>query len=795
MKDLFENLNESQRAAVSYIDGPSLVIAGAGSGKTRVLTYKIAYLLSKKVPAHNILALTFTNKAAAEMKERIQTLVGDEAQHLAMGTFHSIFARILRFEAASLPGYDASYTILDADDVKKQITQVIKELEVDKEIYKPSKVASIVSKAKNDLIPAEMYELSDAAKYDSMNGMPAVSKIYKRYVADCKRANSMDFDDLLLMTNILFRDNPMVLQKYQKLFRYILVDEFQDTNSCQYRIIKQLALPENNLCVVGDGAQSIYSFRGARIENILNYQRDFKDCKLFKLEQNYRSTKTIVEAANSLIKKNTKQIPKKIFSDQEDGEKISLVQSATDSEEGTKVAMLIADIVDKGESYSNCAILYRTNSQSRILEEELNKKRIPCKIVKGLSFFQRKEIKDVLSYVRVVVNPKDDIALERIINYPVRGIGNTTIERLHAIADANNLSLWGVISQIEKTRDMLPAAAKKKLSDFAEMMQSFMVDEPTTDAYSLMFRIVEKLEFKEALEKEYPKEEAHDRFNNIQELLNGAKEFVENELDPDAIAMHNYLQKIALLTDIDEEDTDNANKVLLMTMHAAKGLEFKHCFLVGIEENVLPSQMSMETIQNIEEERRLFYVALTRAMKTVTLSFAWKRRKFGSFIPSTPSRFLSEIDSCFLNGSLKTSASMYDDFGQTPAFSSYQQRGGNSFSSYQNKQGSGFNSYSQKTHPMTVNKVSATQSSFPRYQKEQPFAHYNEKQQQPATIVPSNPEAIKDGQRVAHAKFGMGTVKERMGSDANAAVIIAFDNWGEKKLLLKFAKLQIVENL
>ena len=790
MKNLFEKLNESQRAAVSHIDGPSLVIAGAGSGKTRVLTYKIAYLLSQNVPAQSILALTFTNKAAAEMKERIQTLVGDQAQYLAMGTFHSIFARILRFEAANLPGYDANYTILDAEDVKKQIAQVIKELDVDKETYKPSKVASIISKAKNDLIPAEMYELSDAAKYDSMNGMPAISKIYKRYVADCKRANSMDFDDLLLMTNILFRDNPLVLQKYQRLFQYILVDEFQDTNSCQYRIIKQLAMPENNLCVVGDDAQSIYSFRGARIENILNYQRDYANCKLFKLEQNYRSTKTIVDAANSLIKKNTKQIPKKIFSEQEQGEKISVMQSGTDAEEGIKVAMLIAGLIENGESYSDCAILYRTNSQSRILEEALNKKRIPCKIVKGTSFFQRKEIKDVLSYMRVVVNPKDELALERIINYPVRGIGNTTIERLRAVAEANSLTLWGVISQIERTGDLFPAAAKKKLSEFAQMMQSFIVDEPNADAYSLMFRIVEKIGIKEAIEKENTKEEALDRFNNIQELLNGAKEFVENELDPDAIALHLYLQKIALLTDIDEEDVNNPDKVLLMTIHAAKGLEFKHCFLVGMEENVLPSMMSMESAQNIEEERRLFYVALTRAMKTVTMSFAWKRRKFGNFTPSTPSRFLSEIDSCFLNGSFRASASMYQDTMQTPAFSSYKQTSNAGFSGYQNTQGRGISSPSQKP-----SSSSATQSSFSHYQKEQPFAHYNEKAQQPTTIVPSSPEAIQVGLRVAHAKFGMGSVKERMGTDANAAVIIAFDNWGEKKLLLKFAKLQVVENL
>lgn len=803
MEDLLSGLNDSQLKAVKNIDGPCLVIAGAGSGKTRVLTYRIAYLLSQGVPAYNILALTFTNKAAAEMKERIARLVGEDvARSLNMGTFHSIFAKILRVESIALPGYDSNYTILDTEDVKKQITQIVTSLGLDKETYKTSKVAGIISKAKNDLIPADMYEISDMCRFDRMNGMPGVATIYKEYAAACRRSNSMDFDDLLLMTNILFRDNPVVLAKYQRLFQYVLVDEYQDTNSCQYQIIKKLAFPENNLCVVGDDAQSIYSFRGAKIENILSFSKDYSNYKLFKLEQNYRSTQTIVNAANSVILKNKRQIPKKTFSEAEEGEKINLVESSTDAEEGFKIASLISNLIDKGEDYCNCAILYRTNAQSRILEEALNKKRIPCKIVKGTSFFQRKEVKDVLSYVRVVINPHDEIALERIINYPARSIGSTTVEKLSALAKANNIAVWDVLTQIEHTGSLFSTATKTKIREFVDLIQSFMADQNDSDAYSLMNRIVEKIGIQEALNKEFSKEEALDRYNNILELLNGAKEFVENEMDPDAIALHNYVEKIALLTDIDEEDTDNPNKVLLMTVHAAKGLEFKHCFIVGMEENIFPSMMSSDTPQNIEEERRLFYVALTRAMKTVTVSYAQTRRKWGNLNTSMPSRFLSEIDSAYINGCVRSS-SMGQSESNPAGFRGFGQRNTSSFSTFGQKTG-GFSSYNQKTSGFEKKNTFATSSrsvnvekshfsSFNTKSNDQ-FAHFNEKKTEPTLINPSNPNEIQVGQRVAHSKFGFGIVKEKMGEDANLAAIIAFDNWGEKKLLLKFAKLQIVEN-
>ncbi len=802
MEDLFANLNNSQQQAVRNVEGPCLVIAGAGSGKTRVLTYRIAYLLSQGVPAYNILALTFTNKAAAEMKERIARLVGDDvARGLNMGTFHSVFARILRVESNSLPGYDSNYSILDTEDVKKLISQIVVSRGLDKDVYKSSKVLGIISKAKNDLIPADMYEASDMWKLDRMNGMPEVCSIYQDYVAMCRKSNSMDFDDLLLMTNILFRGNPVILAKYQHLFKYILVDEYQDTNSCQYHIIKKLAEPENNLCVVGDDAQSIYSFRGAKIENILNFSKDYPNYRLFKLEQNYRSTQIIVNAANCLIQKNKRQIPKKTFSEQEEGERIKIIESSTDAEEGIKVASLISDLIHNGEEYSDCAILYRTNAQSRILEEALNKKRIPCKIVKGTSFFQRKEIKDVLAYVRVVINPHDEIALERIINYPARSIGNTTLEKLAKLANEANVGVWEVLININQSGNLFSAATKNKINEFVIMMKGFMADEPEADAYSLMNRIVEKIDFKEALAKEYSKEDAQDRYNNILELLNGAKEFVENEMDPDSIALHNYLEKIALLTDIDEEETDNPNKVLLMTVHAAKGLEFKHCFIVGMEENIFPSTMNSDSQQNIEEERRLFYVALTRAMKTATVSYALMRRKWGSLNASSPSRFLSEIDSSYVDGKVRK---MTDDnfesgrpqFGgfssRTQSFSSFSQNQGG-FSSFKQNQSS-FSSYTQKTQGITS--FSSQKSQFGNFQsnQEKPFAHFNEKPAQPNLITPSNPNDIQVGQRVAHSKFGLGMVKEKMGEDANLAVIIAFDNWGEKKLLLKFAKLQIVEN-
>lgn len=799
MEDLFSDLNPSQQEAVRNVDGPCLVIAGAGSGKTRVLTYRIAYLLSLGVPAGNILALTFTNKAAAEMKDRVVRIVGPAvAGGLHMGTFHSIFAKILRMEAVSLPGYDSNYTILDTDDVKKMLTQIVSNLNLDKDTYKASKVAPIISKAKNDMITADMYEASDLWKQDRINNMPAVGEIYKTYVSLCRKSNSMDFDDLLLFTNLLFQKNQEVLKKYQSIFRYILVDEYQDTNSCQFQIIKKLSLPENNLCVVGDDAQSIYSFRGARIENILNFSRIYKDYRLFKLERNYRSTKTIVEAANSLILKNKRQIPKNTYSELEEGEKIHLMECATDMEEGQKVADAIAEKVDEGENYSDFAILYRTNAQSRILEEALNRRRIPCKIVKGMSFFQRKEIKDILAYARVIINPQDEIALTRIVNYPARGIGNTTMEKVAAIATTNSVPQWVVLSQIEKTGSIFSAATKQKITEFVALIQSFMDDEPTADAYSLLNRIVEKISINEAIRKDHDKDEANDKINNVNELLNGAKEFVENEMDPDSIALHNYMEKIALMTDLDEDEVENPNKVLLMTVHAAKGLEFKHCFLVGIEEDIFPSAMSVQSQSAVEEERRLCYVAMTRAMRTLTMSYANSRRKYGNFASNPPSRFLAEIDSKYVDGSVKRISS---PFGNTSTFNSFRQSQANPsfkqrFASVSEQKIQFNSSHIQPAREGIRSSINATKSAFSGYssEKEKPFASYNKPKAQPTLSAPADMSEIQEGKRVFHGKFGFGVVKERTGEDANASAIISFENWGDKKLLLKFAKLQLVEN-
>lgn len=775
--DLLEDLNKCQREAVTYIDGPNLVIAGAGSGKTRVLTYKIAYLLSLGIPAWNILALTFTNKAAEEMKERIAKLVGQEtAKGLYMGTFHSIFSRILRMESMSLPGYDSNFTIYDTDDVKKQLNQIIIDLDLNKDTYKASKVAAIISKAKNDLVPPELYEQSTFWEVDKFNHMEKMPEIYQRYANMCRSSNAMDFDDLLLQTNILFRDNQSVLQKYQNLFRYILVDEYQDTNTCQNLIIKKLALPENNLCVVGDDAQSIYSFRGARIENILSFSQDYPNYKLFKLEQNYRSTQTIVLAANSIIQKNQKQIKKQTFSELEIGDKLEVLQCSTDNEEGLKVADKISKMVERGAQYSDFAILYRANSQSRILEESLNKKRIPCKIVKGMSFFQRKEVKDVLSYVRFIINPRDEVALERIINYPARAIGAATVEKIAAVAEANKVSMWEAILRIEQTGNLFSAPVKLKIQNFTNLILEFMHDESTVDAYSLMNRIVEKVGFQDALLHETVKEDAQERFANILELLNGAKEFVENELDPEAIFLHNYIEKIALMTDLDTEGSDNnPNKVMLMTIHSAKGLEFKHCILVGLEENLFPSSLSSDSQKNIEEERRLFYVALTRAMKTVTLSFANSRRVYGNLNNSVPSRFLFEIDSQYLSRPINRETNAFEHHN----FQTSDLRGN-------------FDGFSQgKSGVLNSFKKTTSFSSF-QSNKAGKFANYSSGEKAVSNFEPSKPEEVLVGCRIYHERFGMGNVISRSGEGANVAVVVTFDNWGEKKLMLKFAKVQVV---
>jgi len=758
MNSIFEGLNDAQKQAVEHIQGASLVIAGAGSGKTRVLTCRIANLLAHKVPSHSILALTFTNKAAQEMKERIAHMVGsDVSKHLWMGTFHSVFAKILRFESASI-GFTSNYTIYDTQDSRNLISKIISDLKLDKEAYKPAAVLATISNAKNNLITAPVYAQNvDLIKRDSFKKVPEIHKIYSLYNARCKQADAMDFDDLLMYTNILFRDHPAILEKYQKKFQYILVDEYQDTNFSQYVIVKKLALPQNNVCVVGDDAQSIYSFRGAKIENILKFGKDYPHYRLFKLEQNYRSTQTIVNAANSIIKKNKNQIPKNTFSGEDVGSSLTLIEYVTDFEEGIGVAKEIQLLVNTNNCrYQDIAILYRTNAQSRILEEALNKLRIPCKIFGGTAFFQRKEIKDILSYVRVCVNPKDEEAITRIINYPMRGIGQTTVDRVRFLALKSNCTMWEVILNIEHAHELLNRGTINRIQKFRTMILEFQNDLPHADAYSLMNRIIEKTGIYQELKADSSLE-GKGRFDNMQELLNGVKDFVEQEEED--IALTDYLEKIALLTDIDIEN-DAHNKVTLMTVHSAKGLEFEHCFLVGLEENLFPSQMSMNSEKSIEEERRLFYVALTRAKKSAYLTYALSRRKWGNHTSSVMSRFVKDIDSSYI-----------------------QQKQGNSLDSFSRAK-SQFSNFSRKKMTDSQSQTTTGLRNFKKTIQKKPII---------LNFEPDNPQDIREKTWVLHAKFGKGFVQSITGEFPDSTAIIDFENEGQKRLLLKFAKLKQIE--
>ncbi|NLJ44440.1 MAG: UvrD-helicase domain-containing protein, partial [Bacteroidales bacterium] len=650
MRNYLDDLNEAQRQAVINTEGPALVIAGAGSGKTRVLTYRIVHLLQKNIPANRILALTFTNKAAKEMKDRISAIVSpDIARYLWMGTFHSIFARILRAEGSRL-GYKSNFTIYDASDSKSLVRTIIKEMNLDDNIYKPGVISARISTAKNDLVTANMYA-SDASMqaYDKSSRMPLLSDIYKAYTARCFKANAMDFDDLLLNTNILFRDFPEVLAAYQDKFRYILVDEYQDTNFSQYLIVRKLSAAHRNICVVGDDAQSIYSFRGARIENILEFKNDYSDYRLFKLEQNYRSTQTIVNAANAIIANNEGQIHKKVFSENEQGEKIQVMQALTDTEEGINIS---SDIFDKRYSrqlkWSDFAILYRTNAQSRIFEETLRRRNIPYKIYGGLSFYERKEIKDILAYFRMVINPEDEEALKRTINYPKRGIGDTSVDKLADLSSLNNISVWQVAMGIAGYPGHFNQGTVKKITVYTDLINSFRLNLSETDAYSKAREIAMGSGImKELREGKSPEEVS--RYENLEELLNGIKIFTEAaETNGEPSTLEAYLANVALLTDQDNEKDEDRDKVTLMTMHSAKGLEFKYVYIAGMEDNLFPSPLSAGNPRELEEERRLFYVAVTRAGKMATLSYALNRYKWGNLEHSGPSRFLKEIDQKFL---------------------------------------------------------------------------------------------------------------------------------------------------
>ena len=762
--DLLKDLNEAQRAAVEYIDGPSLVIAGAGSGKTRVLTYKIAYLLSQGMKPWSIMALTFTNKAAREMKERIGKLVGNDlAQHLYMGTFHSIFSRILRAEAEHI-GFNNNFTIYDESDSRSLIKAIVKEMGLDDKKYKPAAVHAKISMAKNNLMSAAAYE-SDAAIFEQNKRaqMPEVGKIFVAYVQRCKQANAMDFDDLLTLTYQLFREHEDIRHKYAARFDYVLVDEYQDTNHVQMSIVMQLCQEKQRVCAVGDDSQSIYSFRGANIDNILNYQRQFQGTRLFKLEQNYRSTQTIVEAANSLIKHNRNQIPKDVFSENAKGEKIQYKPAYSDKEEAAIVAKDVKRIRrEDGCQYSDFAILYRTNAQSRSFEEEFRKQGIPYRIYGGLSFYQRKEIKDMVAYLRLIINHNDDEAFKRIVNYPARGIGDTTLTHLEQAAAANATNLWTITTQAPLDKVGLKGGAIKKLGEFAQLIQSFQSAIYTESAYDFALMVATQAGIIKDL-KEDKTNEGVSRFENLEQLFNGIKEFEENAKEsgePLPITIDRFLENVALLTDADSEKPEDKNKVSLMTVHSAKGLEFKHIFLVGLEENLFPGQMSSQSQDDLEEERRLFYVAVTRAEITATISYAQSRYKWGNITSCVSSRFIKEIDSSYI------------DWNEDSMF------GGSSSSA-----SSGGNSYSTQHFKPKANTISAQRTVAPTPQHH-PVS---------AITEPADMSELEVGMEVEHERFGFGKIEALEGSAPEIKATVAFTVAGTKTLLLKFAKLRIVK--
>ncbi len=772
MFDYIQSLNDAQREAVLRTEGPSLVIAGAGSGKTRVLTYRIAHLLKQGARPSSILALTFTNKAAREMKDRIAQVAGEKvARYLWMGTFHSIFARILRTEHEVI-GYPSNFTIYDSADSKSLIKTIIKGFQLDEKMYKPGVVAGRISMAKNNLITPNVYANSPEIRTaDKSMRMPAIAQIYKEYAKRCFLSGAMDFDDLLLKTNLLFRDHPDVLEKYQQRFGYVLVDEYQDTNYSQYLIVKKLAASHKNICVVGDDAQSIYSFRGARIENILNFKSDYPEHKIFKLEQNYRSTQTIVNAANSIIAKNKKQIPKNVFSEKETGNPIKIISALTDNEEGFLVAQEIAQNQLRNHyQYLDFAILYRTNSQSRIFEESLRKRNIPYKIYGGLSFYQRKEIKDLLSYFRMIINPADNEALKRIINYPARGIGATTMSKIEAAASANETSILNIISELPLVNHAnLNKGTVAKIMNFVTLIERFKKLTQESDAFDTAKGIAEQTGIlKELYNDKSP--EGLSRHENIQELLNGIQEFSINAKElGEPEKLENYLEDVALLTDQDNEKEEDKNKVTLMTVHSAKGLEFKNVFIVGMEENLFPSNQSGEQKpEALEEERRLFYVAITRAEENAWLSFANQRYRWGKLEFCTPSRFLEELDEKYVDNAgvknmSRTSRRDPNPLTQERPPQPISQR--QPLSSYKSRDA--HNIFNRKL--VSLKESGKTQNTF----------------------IGDDPSSIQSGMVVEHQRFGEGKVLKVEGVAPDLKATVFFQSGTQKQLLLKFAKLKI----
>jgi DNA helicase II / ATP-dependent DNA helicase PcrA len=772
-----DELNPIQREAVLNTEGPVMIIAGAGSGKTRVLTYRIAHLLKNGVSAFNILSLTFTNKAAREMKDRIYKIVGStESANLWMGTFHSVFARILRFEAEKL-GYPSNFTIYDTDDSKSLIKTILGEMNLDDKIYKPGLVLNRISNAKNNLISSQEYlNNKDVTEEDRLSGKPKLGLVYQAYEMRCFKSSAMDFDDLLFKTNVLFRTYPEILLKYQDKFRYIMVDEYQDTNFSQYLIVKKLAARYLNICVVGDDAQSIYAFRGANIQNILNFERDYPELKMFKLEQNYRSTKTIVEAANGVIKQNQAQLKKVVWTDNHNGDKIKVCAAATDNEEGQLVVNRIFDLrMENQLAHQDFAILYRTNAQSRAMEEALRKRGVPYRIFGGLSFYKRKEIKDLIAYFRLTINPNDEEALKRVINYPARGIGKVTLEKIVVSAAEKGISIWDFLAGMADNPS-IKGTVSKKIIDFVNMIKSFRHGLESTDAFTLGMHIAKSSGLLKELSADKTPE-GISKHENVQELLNGIQEFVNTlpESDDEVAdrTLDIYIRDIALLTDADEDDKTDPDKVSLMTIHAAKGLEFKSVFIVGLEENLFPSQLSLNSIEELEEERRLFYVAITRAEQFLTISHAQTRYRWGQITHGEPSRFIQEIDPALLDNIDVPRASGFIDFAS-------------------DRQGyGGFN----RKDPAPAFKPrnfgdSKTIEAKPKNQFK-PIETVIKKQV--TTFVPDNLNNLQAGMQVIHERFGKGKVLNIEGRSGERKATVFFQEVGQKQLLLKFAKLKIVD--
>ena len=807
--DLLNDLNDAQRAAVEYIDGPSLVIAGAGSGKTRVLTYKIAYLLSQGMKPWSIMALTFTNKAAREMKERIGKLVGDDlAQHLYMGTFHSIFSRILRAEAEHI-GFNNNFTIYDESDSRSLLKAIIKEMGLDDKTYKPAAVHARISMAKNNLVTAEAYDSDPAILEQNKRAkMPAIGKIYVAYVQRCRQANAMDFDDLLMLTFQLFRDHEEIRQKYAGRFDYILVDEYQDTNHVQMSIVMQLCKEKLRVCAVGDDSQSIYSFRGANIDNILNYQKQLPGTQLFKLEQNYRSTQTIVEAANSLIHHNRNQIQKEVFSKNDKGEKIQYKPAYSDKEEALIVAKNIQRIKRQDDcGYDQFAILYRTNAQSRSFEEEFRKQGIPYRIYGGLSFYQRKEIKDIIAYFRLVANPDDEEAFKRIINYPARGIGATTVMKIADCAHLNRVSFWEVIGNIEHYGLNVNKGTQTKLENFRLLISSFIDRSHTLDVYELGDAIIRESRISEDIMSGKNADDLA-RQENLEEFLSGMQTFVagrQEEGRMDEAYLTDYLQDVALLTDADSEGEKDEPRVSLMTVHAAKGLEFATVFVVGLEENIFPSPLAAVSVRELEEERRLLYVAITRAEKHCILTNAKNRFRYGKMEFDNPSRFIDEIDASLIEGGEETPESSFgggrSSFGGYGSSSRYGSDGGYGGRMPWDRDRSGYGRDYQNSNPVASQFMADPKPGFKSVRAVNAVhrimgdtASYSSVASAGSSTSKASSAAgsLSEGCRIEHQRFGIGRVLKIEGTGENTKATVEFQNAGTKQLLLKFAKFTIL---